>query len=153
AAQLLADLRLPLEVRRKPQYWYRPRTADYRIAGSCPAFLYETAHGEFYGFPQLGPEGMKVAEHTGGAVVSDPLTVNRDIARADQERVEHFLGQYLPGVSTECTHHAVCMYTLTPDRHFVVDRHPQHPRLAFVAGLSGHGFKFAPVLGEALADL
>ena len=49
--------------------------------------------------------------------------------------------------------HAICLYTMSPDEHFIVDRHPEHPQVAFAAGLSGHGFKFAPVLGAALADL
>ena len=52
-----------------------------------------------------------------------------------------------------CREHAVCLYTMSPDEHFIVDRHPEHDRVVFAAGLSGHGFKFAPVLGAALADL
>ncbi len=59
----------------------------------------------------------------------------------------------MPGVSTRVTHHAVCMYTMSPDEHFIVDRHPAFSNVVFAAGLSGHGFKFVPVLGRALADL
>jgi glycine/D-amino acid oxidase-like deaminating enzyme len=63
------------------------------------------------------------------------------------------LSAHLPGVSQEVTAHSVCLYTMSPDEHFIVDRHPAHPSVVFAAGLSGHGFKFTPVLGEALADL
>ena len=79
--------------------------------------------------------------------------MNRDLDAADQRRVETFLEAHLPGVRRQCAHHSVCMYTLTPDEHFIVDRHPADPRIVFAAGLSGHGFKFTCVLGQALADL
>lgn len=153
AGELLAPLGLPLVVRRKPLYWYAPADDTYRLERGCPGFLYETAAGVFYGFPQLGPEGLKIAEHTGGQEVDDPLGLDRSLDRHDQQRVEAFIEAYLPRVTGACTQHAVCMYTLTPDHHFVVDRHPAHANVALVAGLSGHGFKFAPVLGQALADL
>ncbi len=153
AGPLLADLRLPLEVLRKPLFWFRTQTNQYLADSGCPCFLFETPEGNFYGFPDLEPNGLKCAEHSGGAVVADPLQVDRQLNRDDQQRVESFLAQHLPGVSQTCTQHAVCMYTVTPDTNFVVDRHPQHPQIVFAAGLSGHGYKFTPLLGEALTDL
>ncbi|MGD9721979.1 MAG: N-methyl-L-tryptophan oxidase [Pirellulales bacterium] len=153
AGQLLADLGTPFEVRRKPLFWFRTRDDSYAADNGCPGYFYELPEGCFYGFPQIDAGGIKVAEHTGGAVVPDPLTVNRDLDPHEQQRVAHFVSHFLPRASTHCTDHAVCLYTMTPDEHFVVDRHPDHPQVAFAAGLSGHGFKFTPVLGEALADL
>jgi len=153
AGSLLAELRLPLEVVRKPQYWFRPLSADFRADRGAPGFLYETPEGSFYGFPELEPWGMKVAEHSGGRVVADPLSVDRELDANDEQRVERFLRRHLPGAAGPLAHHAVCMYTLSPDRHFVVDRHPDWPNVSFVAGLSGHGFKFAPVLGQAAVEL
>ena len=79
--------------------------------------------------------------------------MNRDLDPAEQATVEAFLADHLPSVRPPCLHHSVCMYTLTPDEHFIVDRHPADPRIVFAAGLSGHGFKFTCVLGEALAEL
>ena len=64
-----------------------------------------------------------------------------------------FIAGNLQSVSTEMADHAACMYTMTPDEHFVVDHHPQHPNVVFAAGLSGHGFKLTGVLGQVLADL
>jgi glycine/D-amino acid oxidase-like deaminating enzyme len=96
---------------------------------------------------------MKVAEHTGGQPVSDPATVERNIDMNEQRRVEQFLSDHLPAVSHRVVDHAVCLYTMSPDEHFVVDRHPAHANVVFAAGLSGHGYKFTPVLGRALADL
>jgi sarcosine oxidase len=153
AGQLLGELGIPLEVRRKPLYWWRTQSNVYRAENGCPGFLYDLPQGCFYGFPQIDASGIKVAEHTGGAVIEDPLMVNRELDVVDQGRVASFVGEYLSQATTDCTDHTVCMYTMTPDTHFVVDRHPEHPQVVFAAGLSGHGFKFTSVLGEVLSQL
>jgi monomeric sarcosine oxidase len=153
ATSLLTELRVPLVVRRKPQYWFAAHDERYAIEHGAPSFLYETDEGTFYGFPVAGPEGLKCAEHSGGATVNDPAGLSRAIDPTDLARVERFVAACLPGVTTRLNDHAPCMYTLSPDENFIVDRHPRHPQVCFTAGLSGHGFKFAPVLGEAMADL
>lgn len=153
AGSLLGELQIGLRVVRKPLFWFAPRGDAYRADRGCPAFYYELADGCFYGVPQIDDAGVKVAEHTGGVEVDDPLNVNREVDPAEQRRAASFVGEFLVDASTECTGHTVCMYTMTPDAHFVVDRHPHHPQVAFAAGLSGHGFKFTGVLGEALAQL
>jgi glycine/D-amino acid oxidase-like deaminating enzyme len=71
----------------------------------------------------------------------------------ESRRVQAFRAAFLPGVSDLRTRHTTCFYTMSPDEHFIVDRHPAHEQVAFAAGLSGHGFKFTGVLGEVLADL
>jgi glycine/D-amino acid oxidase-like deaminating enzyme len=153
SAGLLRDLEIPFQVTRKPLYWYSAPAELYDQTRGCPGFIYETALGNFYGFPRIDDLGLKVAEHSGGEVVANPLEVDRSPHADETARVEQFLQTCLPGVSRVGTHFDVCLYTLSPDRKFVVDRHPQHPQVSFAAGLSGHGFKFASVLGEALADL
>lgn len=157
AAQLLAELwqsrGLSLRVLRKPLYWFACDDARYQADRGMPAFLYEMPQGVFYGFPQVDDWGVKGARHSGGAGVGDPLAVDRALDEAECDEVRTFVTQYLPGVSGRMTHHATCMYTMSPDGHFLVDRHPQHANLAFAAGLSGHGFKFVPALGEALVQL
>jgi glycine/D-amino acid oxidase-like deaminating enzyme len=139
-------------VRRKALLWYEAEAGAYRAEHGSPAFLYEMPAGIFYGFPDFGG-GVKVGEHTGGEAVADPLSVDRGLRREEREIVESFLAAQLPRVTPRLHKHVVCLYTMTPDEHFVVDRHPRHPQVAFAAGLSGHGFKFTSVLGEALADL
>jgi sarcosine oxidase len=155
--QLLRELSIPLVVRRKPQYWYPVADPLLRADRGCPAFLYDTPDGVFYGLPALDdpvrPWQLKVAEHTSGRVLEDPQLNSPEIDRNDLARVEDFLAARLPGVDRRLAGHAPCMYTLTPDEHFIVDHHPTDPRIVFAAGLSGHGFKFTCVLGEALADL
>lgn len=153
ASQLLHELKVPLVVRRKPQFWFEAPDHSYDADRGCPAYLFETPEGVFYGFPRSDAHGVKVAEHTGGETVSNPLSVDRSLRAEDLSRVSDFARQRLPHLGERLLAHSVCMYTMSPDEHFIVDRHPESDRVAFAAGLSGHGFKFAPVLGEALVDL
>jgi sarcosine oxidase len=153
AGQLLADLNVDLVVRRKSLFWFETDNPQYDVAAEFPVFLFELPEGVFYGFPKLDLRGVKVAEHTGGSVVDDPLVVDRSVDADEKLRVANFLTKYLPDVSHHLTDHIVCLYTMSPDENFIVDRHPQHANVVFAAGLSGHGFKFVPVLGRALAEL
>ncbi len=153
AGTLLGDLGINLSVRRKPVFWYPAASDSLRADTGCPAYLFELPEGVFYGIPQIDDWGFKVAEHTGGETVADPLAVNRELEPVDQARVEAFLSKYIPDVGYPLRRHSVCLYTMSPDENFIVDIHPQYPQVCFAAGLSGHGFKFTCVLGEALADL
>lgn len=153
AASLLGDLNIPLSVERRVQCWFAADAALYGATSGCPAYLFERPDGIFYGFPRFDSRGVKVAEHTGSAPVSDPLAVDRELREADRQPLESFLTAHLPGVTHNCTDHDACLYTLTPDGHFVIDRHPTWPQVVFAAGLSGHGFKFSSVLGNILADM
>jgi monomeric sarcosine oxidase len=153
ASQMITELNVPLTVRRKSLFWFATTGSQYEAAAGFPVFLFELPHGIFYGFPKLDERGVKFAEHSGGQVVADPLAVDRAIDENEKRRLTDVLATHLPDVSPRVTDHSVCLYTMTPDEHFIVDRHPTYGNVAFVAGLSGHGFKFAPVLGQALADL
>jgi sarcosine oxidase len=153
---LLRELGLPLTVLRKVQLWYRSPEEVWRGA---PAFFFEQPEGCFYGIPPAGhSEGaasfaVKLAEHTGGAEVAEPTRVDRLLHDSDVAPVDAFVARTLQVEMSGPVRHAVCMYTMTPDGHFVVDRHPHHPNVFLATGFSGHGFKFTPVVGEALADL
>ena len=153
ATTLLADLGIPLRVRRKHLHWYACQDVAYREDNGCPCFFYETPTGFFYGFPERDEQGLKVANHSGGTVVTDPLADDKSIEPDDQRLVEEFVRSHLPGVSMQPRRHDVCYYTMSPDEHFLVDRHPAHEHVVFAAGLSGHGFKFTSVLGELMAQL
>ncbi len=142
-----------LVVRRKSLFWFETGSPRYDVAAGFPVYLFELPSGVFYGFPRFDGRSVKVAEHTGGAVVDDPAAVSRDVDPDEQRRVHDFLAAHLPEVTSRLAAHAVCLYTMSPDEHFIVDRHPQHANVVFAAGLSGHGFKFTPVLGRALVDL
>ena len=154
AGEMLADLGLPLQVLRKHLHWYPAKTSDaYQLETNSPTFFYETAAGYYYGFPVRDARGLKVAQHSGGEIVHDPLSVDRTVDLAEREQVDCFLRSHLSKVAFPATEHAVCMYTMSPDEHFIIDSHPKHPKIVIAAGLSGHGFKFASVLGESLVQI
>jgi sarcosine oxidase len=159
ASRMLRDVNVRLTVLRKSLFWFATDDVRYDLARGMPVFLFEMpplngSHPDvFYGFPKLDARGVKFAEHSGGQIVADPITVDRSIDAVEQRRVLEVLAQHLPGVSPHVTDHAVCLYTMSPDEHFIVDRHPLHQNVVFAAGLSGHGFKFVPVLGQALTQL
>lgn len=144
----LAELNLKLEVRRKSVFWYMAKNSFADV----PCYLYELPHGVFYGFPEIGGR-VKVAEHSGGERVENPLQYNREVDAHDAERVLNFLGECLPNVADGLAEHQTCLYTMSPDEHFIVDHHPRDKNIVFAAGLSGHGFKFTPILGKALAEM
>jgi sarcosine oxidase len=141
-----------LRVIRKPLFWFNA-DSRYDVAQGNSTFFFETAAGQFYGFPRLDGQSIKLAEHTGGDAVVDPLNVDREIHPADLPRVHDFVRDFLPTLDPQPVRHSVCMYTKTPDCHFCIDLHPEWANVAIGAGFSGHGFKFTTVLGEALADL
>ncbi|HEV8000166.1 MAG TPA: N-methyl-L-tryptophan oxidase [Planctomycetaceae bacterium] len=152
-SSLLSNLALPLRVVRKPQFWFPVRSAAYGEDRSTPAFYYEMPYGLFYGFPSRDGQTLKAAEHSGGDPVTDPALVDRTVHTGDIDSLARFLRECLPEVDPEPARSSVCMYTLSPDQHFIVDRHPEYEHVAFGAGFSGHGFKFTPVIGEVLVDL
>ncbi|HTI49943.1 MAG TPA: N-methyl-L-tryptophan oxidase [Planctomycetaceae bacterium] len=141
-----------LAVVRKPIFWF-PAGRQFDVDQRCSTFFFETSAGQFYGFPRIDGQSIKVAEHTQGDAVADPLTVDREMHAADLARIANFLWQHLPDVATQPVRHSVCMYTRTPDCHFIIDRHPEFAAVVLGMGFSGHGFKFTTVLGQALAEL
>jgi len=150
---LLQKLSVPLRIVRKHVHWYANNDQTYRESNGCPCFFHEANNGYFYGFPDSGELGVKVGEHSRGTQITDPLSDSREEEAGDTQRIQEFLRTFLPGLSANRTRHDVCFYTMTPDEHFIVDRHPAHDSVCFAAGLSGHGFKFTPVLGQVLTEL
>ena len=153
AGDILADVGMRLNVLRKFVGWFPVETGEYSSALGTPTYLFETPCGAFYGFPSFDGTSVKVAEHTGGEAVADPLNVDRECHPSDLERLQVFLTNHLPNAGLLPVRHSICFYTMTSDKHFVIDVHPRWKNVVFAAGFSGHGFKFCPVVGQVLADL
>jgi glycine/D-amino acid oxidase-like deaminating enzyme len=152
--ELLPDLGLGLQVVQKQQQWFQLDRVDQKIQNEFPCFLFEQSNGDcFYGVPEIDYLGMKVCEHSGGRNLSDPHEIDREFNQAEFDRTDAFMKSYLDFGKSRMVHSSTCMYTMSNDGHFIVDRHPAHSNVVFAAGLSGHGFKFAPVLGEYLVNL
>jgi sarcosine oxidase len=153
AGQLLAEVGRPLRVMRQVMQWFGARDDRQFRRDRFPIYLAEVPEGYFYGLPMIDKLGHKVAQHYGAPELTAPEQVDRVPTEADQTPVRQFLSRYLPDANGPLRKAQVCTYTLTPDRHFILDLHPQHPNVAIAGGFSGHGFKFAPVVGEIMADL
>lgn len=150
---LMQGVNVPLSVCRKVMLWYDGAATKLRVEEGAPVWFFEMPFGCFYGVPGFGGSAVKVCEHTGGLSVANPSELDRRLLTEDVDPVRQFTSQVMPGLPAEPGRHAVCMYTNSPDGHFVIDRHPGAEAVWIAAGFSGHGFKFVSVLGEALADL
>ncbi|QDV92346.1 Monomeric sarcosine oxidase [Phycisphaerae bacterium RAS2] len=161
---IAAELGLPLTVERQVQAWFTPKEPARFAPGTMPVFIHfldgdvNTASasaanlsGAFYGIPDHG-QGVKIARHHGGTATTAD-TVDRAAHPADEADIRRYIRAHMPTADGPLRDAKVCLYTNTPDDHFVIDRHPSHENVFLAGGFSGHGFKFAPVVGEALADL
>jgi monomeric sarcosine oxidase len=151
---LLRELGADLKVHRNALVWLRPRADKHAYHGDNTrhCFAFDLPEGFFYGFPALDDLGVKAALHHPGDPVADPDLADAPPTAADAAPVVAFARACLPHVLPEVTKIVTCRYELSPDEHFVVDRHPRWPQVVVAGGFSGHGFKFASVVGEALAD-
>ncbi|MEU7427139.1 N-methyl-L-tryptophan oxidase [Streptomyces sp. NPDC040750] len=157
APRLLDDIGVPVTVERQVMYWFQPRSGIERfVPRRHPIYVWEdTAGVQVYGFPAIdGPEGgAKVAFFRKGRVTT-PETIDRTVHDDEIRAMADHMSHHVPDLPGTFLKAATCMYSTTPDEHFVIARHPLHPESVTVAcGFSGHGFKFVPVVGEILADL
>jgi monomeric sarcosine oxidase len=152
--RLLGDLRLPIRMTRQYLLYFANLSAASYGIHTFPAFL----SGELYGFPlhtsyaHSGPSWLKVASHTFGNPI-DPDDIS-PIEERVIAQIKKKVYNLLPDLRyATLAHIDACMYDVSPDENFILDRHPQDPRIVFATGLSGHGFKFGLVLGELLSSL
>ncbi|MGH7177738.1 MAG: FAD-dependent oxidoreductase, partial [Tepidisphaeraceae bacterium] len=154
SAKLLRDLGVKLVVTRQVMGWVTPAEPGSFLLGMMPVWGMEAPDGSlYYGFPLRSEEpGLKVAHHVRGPV-TDPDTDDRVPTAADDQSIRRIASHCLHAASGPTAAMKVCFYTNSPDSHFIIDLHPAHPRASFASGFSGHGFKFASVVGEVMADL
>jgi sarcosine oxidase len=145
---------LPLEVERTVQHWFTAASDASQFQGDrFPVYLFEYAQPNqlFYGFPDTGA-GVKVARHHQGRTTTAE-GLEREVAETEVKGMRLLLSRYLPDANGPHLRSVACMYTNTPDRDFIIGAHPSCARVLVASACSGHGFKFASAIGEALADL
>lgn len=147
-------LDLPLHATAEEVAHFRARPGDeldWGVGGMPTAIDYHEVEKPFYVLPQLDVPGVKIGWHHSGEEVDPeaPGSGNDEIVA----RIQRYLAERFPRLDPEPIHRVRCLYTNTPDYHFVLDHHPEWPQIVVGAGFSGHGFKFAPVVGEILAGL
>jgi sarcosine oxidase len=150
-SELLPDWQLPLKVERQVLCWFEP-LGNREPLSRIPIYICEYAPARFfYGFPD-SPDGMKAALHHQGES-TEPGNVCRQVATREIEAVRVLLAGLLPDGAGALRSATVCLYTNTPDEHFVLGLHPKHPQVVLASPCSGHGFKFSPAIGELAACL
>lgn len=159
APEVLADLRLPLSIERMIFHWFTPDTSTVpyeRWSDAQHPVYIEQTHGnhQIYGFPMTdGPDGgFKLGFFRVGSPTT-AATIDRVVREGENDRMLERARELFPLLGRPVVQAKTCLYSVTPDEHFVVGQHPAHPQVSVACGFSGHGFKFVPVIGEILADL
>lgn len=149
---LLPELAATLQVERQVPMWFAVDDPAWYAPERFPVFVRQLESGFAYGFPTLDSQTVKVGLHHGG-VITTPDAVDRAMHPTDAEALGAVVRRFLPGLRPEPVRGNVCLYTNSPDDHFVVGPLPDRPDLTLISACSGHGYKFAPVLGQVAADL
>ena len=150
---LAPDLGSCLQLTRQPLLWFSPIDDALVRPDRMPVFFLQSAEAMTYGLPDICGSGVKAGSHlSGGALAS--ADEDRDAVSADEKRaLREILRRYVPAAAGEVRRTSLCVYTRSPDQHFVLGPHPEAPRIILASPCSGHGFKFASIFGEILADL
>jgi len=160
AGKMIPSLTQNFKVTRQALAWVQPKKWDSFQLNKFPCWNLLHNGYDFYGFPILpvgkfgGPLGLKLALHYPGGDVTDPDKVNRSTKESDETVLIEFLNKFIPNGYENTLEMKTCLYTNTPDENFIVDYLPGFDKdVTIAAGFSGHGFKFASVIGEIMADL
>lgn len=152
---LLPGLAARLRVTREVMGWFEATDARLFSSSPLPVFILESRHGMHYGIPprETIHAGIKIAKHHHRGETVDPDGYDRTVSTEDEALIRAALADHLPAANGRLLAAKTCLYTMTPDGHFLIDRLPGAPNIIVASPCSGHGFKFAPVIGEILADL
>ena len=150
---LLPNLAAPIRVTRQVLGWFKPQDDASFAGGRFPVFLFESPHSVHYGFPPNAAGNLKISKHHHLDETTDTESCDRVVSPRDESAIRDFVADYLPDANGPMVEAKTCLYTMTPDGDFIIDRLPENPNILVASPCSGHGFKFAPVIGDILADL
>jgi monomeric sarcosine oxidase len=151
--KVMKDLNLPLQVEQQQVLYVTVNNGHQHTPNTMPIFINHDPSQNVYGFPLFDhPTALKISDHSNAPKIEleqRSFELMQPWAQQSIRRAQTFL----PNIAGELIHFELCLYTKTPDEHFILDQHPQHENVAIAGGFSGHGFKFGPVLGEIMANL
>ena len=150
---LLPELKDVAVPERQVLIWTEPLRPEYFALGAFPVFNMEAPEGRFYGFPVYGVPGFKIGKYHHRCERVEPDRMDRDCHPEDETVLRAGIRRYFPDADGARLDMTTCLFTNSPDEHFILDLHPRYPQVAMAAGFSGHGFKFCGVVGEIMADL
>ena len=133
--------------------WFQPERPEFYRPEVFPVFNLLTDEFRSYGFPMHAVPGFKIGIYHHFEEQGDPFHFDWEPTVADEEMLRELTARYFPLAAGPTMTLKACMFTNSPDKHFILDLHPQYPQVSFGAGFSGHGYKFASVIGEIMADL
>ena len=152
-SQLVTDLAGVAVPERQVLAWLQPKLPELFLPAQFPVFNLRTTEGHFYGFPEFGVPGFKFGRYHHRHENVDPDTMQREADDEDERLLRDFAEMYFPAGAGPTLALHTCLFTNTPDEHFILDFHPASPRVILASPCSGHGFKFSSVVGEIVADL
>jgi sarcosine oxidase len=152
-AQLVPQLASSTVAERQVLAWFQPRRPELFRPDTFPVFGLLVEEGRFYGFPSYGIPGFKVGRSHHLDQQVDPDLLDREIHLEDEALLRDFTERYFPQAAGPALALKTCMFTNSPDEHFILDTLPGLPQVSVAAGFSGHGFKHSSVVGEIMADL
>jgi len=153
AAALVPALQKLARPERQVMLWTQPRAPALFQLGAFPVFNLDAPEGHFYGFPIFGNPGVKVGKYHHRSEQVDPDRMDRECHPEDEAVLREGIRKYFPDADGPTMSMKTCLFTNSPDEHFIIDRHPTVPQVTLAAGFSGHGFKFCSVVGEIIAEL
>ncbi|MEA2600949.1 MAG: sarcosine oxidase [Acidobacteriota bacterium] len=154
AGHVVPVLRDVARPERQVLLWTQPLRPEFFRLGSFPVFNMEAPEGRFYGFPVYGVPGFKIGRyHHLEEQVEDPDAMDRECHPEDEKILRAGIRRYFPDADGPTMSLKTCLFTNSPDEHFILDLHPDYPHVAIAAGFSGHGFKFCSVIGEIMSEL
>ena len=153
AGNLMPGLGWLMVPERQVLIWVQPRQPEHFRLGSFPVFNMEAPEGRFYGLPVYGIPGAKFGKYHHRGETADPDQMDREIHPEDEAVLREGIRRYFPDADGPTMAMTTCLFTNTPDEHFIIDAHPEYPQVYLAAGFSGHGYKFASVVGEIIADM
>ena len=153
ASKLLPGLGESAVPERQALAWFETLRPEFFTPEAFPVFNLMVDEGNFYGFPEFGIRGFKLGRYHHLEEIVDPDEIDRDPNAQDEALLRGFTEKYFPDAAGATSSMKVCMFTNSPDEHFIIDRLSESPQVVVAAGFSGHGFKFSSVVGEILADL
>ncbi len=153
AANLVPELAAYAVPERQVMGWFQPKRPELYAADAFPVFGVFTEEGRYYGFPSHAVPGFKIGRAHHLLQKVDPDAINREVHPEDEDILRQAVNRYFPLAAGKLLDGKTCMYTNTPDEHFMIGTLDGQPQVSVAAGFSGHGFKFASVIGEIMADL
>jgi sarcosine oxidase len=133
--------------------WLQPHQPELFAPDRFPVFNLAVEEGRYYGLPIHEVPGFKFGRYHHRNEIGPAETIRREVDAEDERLLRQFAGRYFPQGSGATMALRACIFTNTPDEHFILDHHPEHPQVTLASPCSGHGYKFCSVIGEILADL